>query len=766
MFWLYIHIYGAYEAQSESLTQRFSFTIAFLTHNKTESPRARISKEWVANALKSFPRTPFLISNNTVAQFLGIEDDNVKGLHKVSILGRYTSNKRGRCFDVLVGVGRWQKSLESGKEVGPPVKFFSFGHAKTKYNTAANMKMLLDLVDGTRAQTCFATIYSRFDSAQTQTFMPSHTLDTSDYDISNVASWMNGGSGVRQARALAHKIFSDSRTAGCLLCDYEALTVDDAIKLACVNPRILDDRLMEAFKTQMRRMTSVGAVDFGLGLTKVPRLCDCDTSSIPPPPAVKMLRVPTSSNQDGMPMSRDHIKKQYFSTLQSVAVIEFVLDNWQEATQVLKVPRGFGVLKMRHWVRTAWSSTGLPITAGPLTRQDTGNSNRHRFDGSAIYLLVDALRMGSTKLRQFVRDLCDSWRGEYYASLSVEHQPRDDEWSIMKYLYALEVALNVTPGREYNLRRTTKAQPDVETTAGPPNRLETTAGAPPPPVIDDMDHVKVLIESRFASFKHVSNGRRTLPDAVALCLKLLTSECNVTDTNLNLVIAYVFVYLTGKPPPDVILFAMSSVVPKWRRLALADEMLEAEQFQSYFERTPNARFAVYTDDTGNKTAVYVTYPHEDPTSGTRTIKRMLLSVSAMLGGGDREHAEWTVALLRKFGFPLRRFCGGCTDHKAETEIKKTYRYICTQLGIGCLVCMWFGDYFHKVALVAEYASKVMCHDKKMKEVGCLVLLFLLHGKCYLCSTLSLISRMHTMPAKSQAVVLRVSCCVAPRHEVQ
>ena len=417
-------------------------------------------------------------------------------------------------------------------------------------------------------------------------------------------------------------------------------------------------------------------------------------------------------------MSRDHMRKQYFSTLQSVAVIEFVLDHWEEAAQALQVPKAFAILKLRQWIRTAWAPTGLAITAGPLTRQDTCSINRHRFDGSAVYVLVDCFRMGSTKFRQFVRDLCDSWKNEYYAGMSVEHQPRDFKRSIMQYLYALEVALNVTPGREYNLRATTtNAQPDVDITSGAP--------PPPLPVIDDMDQVKTLIKSRFASFKHASNGRRTLPDSVALCLKLLTSECNVTDTNLNLVIAYVFVYLTGKPPPDVILFAMSSVVPKWRRLAIADEKLEAEQFQSYFERTPNARFAVYTDDTGNKTAVYVTYPHEDPTTtGKCTIKRMLLSVSAMLGGGDREHAEWTVALLKKFGFPLRRFCGGCTDHKAETEIKKTYRYICTLIGTVCLVCMWFGDYFHKVALVAEYASKIMCHDKKMKEVGVTLLLLL------------------------------------------
>ena len=117
--------------------------------------------------------------------------------------------------------------------------------------------------------------------------MTSHTLDTSDFDISNVASWMNGGSGVRQARVLARQIFSDTRTTGCLLCDYEALTVDAATKLARTNQHMLDESLMDAFKTQMLRMTSVGAVDFGLGLTKIPHLCD--TRAIPPSPVAKIL---------------------------------------------------------------------------------------------------------------------------------------------------------------------------------------------------------------------------------------------------------------------------------------------------------------------------------------------------------------------------------------------------------------------------------------------------------------------------------------------
>ena len=100
-------------------------------------------------ALQSFPRTPFLVPNTTVAKFLDISDDDVKGLHKLTVLGRYISNKQGKGFEVLKGVGRWNKQLACGKTVRPWANFFSFGHKKTPYNTAASMDILLDLVDGT-----------------------------------------------------------------------------------------------------------------------------------------------------------------------------------------------------------------------------------------------------------------------------------------------------------------------------------------------------------------------------------------------------------------------------------------------------------------------------------------------------------------------------------------------------------------------------------------------------------------------------------------
>ena len=132
----------------------------------TGCAKSGLSKQWVTSSLKNFPRTPFLVSNNTVAKYLGIEDDNVKGLHKIAILGRYTSSKAGRGFEILRGVGRWEKELASGQKTSPPINFFSFGHAETKYNTAANMKMLLDLVDGMFSQLYFPhyTLYFFYES--------------------------------------------------------------------------------------------------------------------------------------------------------------------------------------------------------------------------------------------------------------------------------------------------------------------------------------------------------------------------------------------------------------------------------------------------------------------------------------------------------------------------------------------------------------------------------------------------------------------------
>ena len=430
-----------------------------------------------------------------------------------------------------------------------------------------------------------------------------------------------------------------------------SLSVDDAVEMVKTSKLTHDGRLMNAFKTQMLRMTSVGAVDFGLDLIEGPRLSDAIEDDAPCP---KMKRA-TVSSVPNQTTSRQNFKEKYFSSLQDVTVVECILNHWEEAATLLTQPKAISAQKLRQYVRGFWVQTGLPTSAGPLTRKDPGASTRYRFDGLACYALVDALRTGSTKLRDFARCACNSWRHEYYESLSLEHRPRDVvEWSLLLYLSTLK-KLTQPRVRDYNLRKMTT--PDTAQN----NATETAPRAPPLPLLDDMDKAKEFIRRRFASFKHSSNGQRTLPDAVALCLKLLTSECNVTDTNLNLVITYVFVYLTGKAPPEELLFSISSIVPKWRRLAMADEKIEADSFQEYFRRNPGARFAVYTDDTGNKTAVYVTYPHTDD-EGKRIIKRMLLSVSAMLGGGDREHAEWTVALLEKFGFPLDRFCGGCTDH--------------------------------------------------------------------------------------------------------
>ena len=187
----------------------------------------------------------------------------------------------------------------------------------------------------------------------------------------------------------------------------------------------------------------------------------------------------------------------------------------------------------------------------------------------------------------------------------------------------------------------------------------------------------------------------------------------MSDINLNLVVAYVCVYLLGVPPPINALFHVTAVTPKWRRIQMAETRLAAAEFNEYFTKNPHAKFYIYTDDTGNKHATFVAYPTADG------IKRLLLSVSAPLGGTDEAHAILNLEHLLEAGFPLARFNGGCTDHKAKSEIRKTFVKVMQKAGIVVdeHIHMWYGDWFHKISLVSEYVSKTICPDKGIGECG-------------------------------------------------
>ena len=198
---------------------------------------------------------------------------------------------------------------------------------------------------------------------------------------------------------------------------------------------------------------------------------------------------------------------------------------------------------------------------------------------------------------------------------------------------------------------------------------------------------------------------------------MLGAECHVGDKNLGLVVAYVCVYLLGVPPPKACMFHLSNITPKWRRISMVETKRAAQEFKTYFENNPDARYYIFTDDTGNKSCVFVAYPCVDEYAPERkTIKRLLLSVSAPIGGSAEDHAKLNRDHLVEAGFPLDRFNGGCTDHKAECEIRETFKLVMREAGINDRdVHVWFGDAFHKVSLVCEYASTGLCKDKAMKE---------------------------------------------------
>ena len=50
-------------------------------------------------------------------------------------------------------------------------------------------------------------------------------------------------------------------------------------------------------------------------------------------------------------------------------------------------------------------------------------------------------------------------------------------------------------------------------------------------------------------------------------------------------------------------------------------------------------------------------------------------MSAPIGGSAADHARLNLDHLVEAGFPLDRFNGGCTDHKAECEIRETFELL-------------------------------------------------------------------------------------------
>ena len=111
-------------------------------------------------------------------------------------------------------------------------------------------------------------------------------------------------------------------------------------------------------------------------------------------------------------------------------------------------------------------------------------------------------------------------------------------------------------------------------------------------------------------------------------------------------------------------------------------------------------------------------------------------VSAPIGGSKEDHAKLNLDHLVEAGFPLDRFNGGCTDHKAESEIRETFLLLMREAGVtDRVVHVWFGDAFHKVSLVCEYASTGICKDKAIgeathKQLAYALRSLWLQGKCH------------------------------------
>ena len=400
------------------------------------------------------------------------------------------------------------------------------------------------------------------------------------------------------------------------------------------------------------------------------------------------------------------ISDSWFEDFASVLVVEHYFQNEEMYIPIASMPDNLASEAMRKILRNMWRATSLPVPdakESAIAMKDKRNCNV--FNVERVINLVRKLsdKHSNFKQRERMKQLSLTYRRRYYNNLPVQFQPLEfDATGLYKHTV---MAANCLRKKPSPVKPNTRSR-DQKNTDSPRLVQKRTPG----------QVARDIIADRFRGFVHISNGKRTLTDQCAVALQMISAECGVSDINLGMVISYVCVYLLGVPPPAECLFDMSNVIPKWRRIHLAETKLAAEEFVAYFEGHPRAKFYLYTDDTGNKHATYVAYPSIG-SDGERVIKRLLLSVSAPLGGTDVANAELNLQHLKDAGFPLARFNGGCTDHKARGEIKLTFDLAMREAGVNidANIHLWYGDYFHKVSKVSEYVSNTLCPEKKISE---------------------------------------------------
>lgn len=198
--------------------------------------------------------------------------------------------------------------------------------------------------------------------------------------------------------------------------------------------------------------------------------------------------------------------------------------------------------------------------------------------------------------------------------------------------------------------------------------------------------------------EHKRGGKQALSERYGFFLRVLSGEVGVSDNKINLCVSTIFTGLLGRVIPIELLWSRPTMTSVFRRLAWRSEHVRTKTIDDMKRREPRMLWFLFTDDTGRAHGQNTAFPYTDPHTGSWSVEREMLTVSAYTKKSSAHNAEVNKSTLYKRRYPKDNMGGGGGDHPAEKEIRITVQLVRAVL---FWLALWWACGNHKTALICR-----------------------------------------------------------------
>ena len=198
--------------------------------------------------------------------------------------------------------------------------------------------------------------------------------------------------------------------------------------------------------------------------------------------------------------------------------------------------------------------------------------------------------------------------------------------------------------------------------------------------------------------EHTRGGRLSLSERYGFFLRVLSGEVGVSDNKINLCVSVIFTALLGRVIPAQLLWSRPTMTSVFRRLAWRSEHVRTKTINGMKQREPRMLWFLYTDDTDRAHGQNTAFPYIDPDTGTWSVQREMLTVSAYTKKSAEHNADVNKKTCKERGYPEDNMGGGGGDHPAEKEIRITVQLI---RDVVFWLALWWACGCHKTALICR-----------------------------------------------------------------